>query len=132
MSNRTPTAARSQTRAGVVPVRDASGRIVAGVRPDGTLQKEISGSRHFLRYPPAIAFDLYVLDSAEVLAAGRPHAGDVEVLNTDDGRMYYSTIAEIRGKGFKVSRGHGAQIGLALGQWRTSNEPCAEQLALFA
>jgi hypothetical protein len=124
MHKRTPNAAASQTRAGVVPVK-ANGRTVAGVRGD-VLQKDIHGSRHFLKRPYlAIAFDVAVLDEAERLGATI-----AEVCDLETGKLYRASIAAVRA-GLKLDRGFGPQVALALSEWRRDAEPVAEQLALF-
>ena len=117
----------------VVKIWDSRGYVVAGVRPDGTLQKDVSGSRHFLKKPPAIAFDALVLDRAEAEGATVAEVTDVE-----NGSIYTASVATIRRDGFKIDRGYGAQIGLLLREWRRDGEPSsgaselpARQLALF-
>jgi hypothetical protein len=106
------------------PIR-AGGRIVGHVSSD-TFRKTISGSKHLLRKPAAIAFDLSTLDDAE--AAGAVFA---EVTDRETGRAWRASIAHIRRRGFDVNRGHGRQVALVLSEWRTGDEPATEQLSLF-
>jgi hypothetical protein len=93
------------------------------VRGD-TFRKRIRFSVHALRVPPALALDTQSLEDAERAGAVR-----VEVLDTESGHAYRAAISTIRARGFRVSRGFGEQIGLALSEWRADDE--AEQLSLF-
>jgi hypothetical protein len=77
-----------------------------------------------LRVPPAIAFDLSTLADAE-----RVGAQSVEVFDTESGHAYRAAISTIRARGFRVSRGFGDQLALALHEWRRDDG--AEQLSLF-
>jgi len=86
----------------------AAGRIVGRVDGD-TFKKSITGSRHFLRKPPAIAFDVSTLRDVE--DAG---ALSVEVLDRETGRKYHAPISLVLAKGFFFNRGFGEQIGLSL------------------
>ena len=71
--------------------------------------KTITGSKHLLRTPPALAFDVSTLDDAE--AAG---AVAVAVTDCETGRTYRQRIDTIRRYGFEVRRGFGRQIALPL------------------
>lgn len=72
-------------------------------------RKTIVGSKHMLRSPKAIAFELCTLDDAE--KAGATH---VSITDSETGRTYCAPIATVRRYGFPVVRGHGRQIALAL------------------
>lgn len=100
------------------PVR-AGGRVVGWVRGK-VFAKRVQASRHFLRTPPAIAFDVSSLASAELLGARA-----VEVIDTDTGRRYTASIAHICARGFPVNRGHGPQIALTLDCWTVDGKPPA-------
>ncbi len=88
------------------------GRVVATLRGD-TLYKPVHASRHFLRTPPAIAFDAVILEAAE-----RDGAVFVEVLDRDSGATYRAPMADLRAKGFPFDRGHGKQVALPLACWQ--------------
>jgi hypothetical protein len=88
--------------------------------------KQVEASRHFLYKPRAIAFDVSTLHDAEAAGATR-----VEVTDTETGRAYASTMAEIWANGFRVSRGFGEQWALPIGQWRRPGEQAVQQLSLF-
>ncbi len=117
----------------------AAGRIVGRVDGD-TFKKSITGSRHFLRKPPAIAFDVSTLRDVE--DAG---ALSVEVLDRETGRKYHAPISLVLAKGFFFNRGFGEQIGLSLryfdvtgGNVTTTRaaevmpaRPAVQQLSLF-
>ena len=64
-------------------------RIVAKVRGD-TLYKTVNSSKHFLKIPPAIAFDISTLEDAERAGAVR-----VQVKDRDTGTSYKATIKHI-------------------------------------
>ena len=74
--------------------------------------KSIYGSRHFLRRPPAIAFDVQSLADAT-------RAGAVVVVVTDmeTGTTYTSSIPYVYKAGFSINRGFGNQIALPMSKW---------------
>ncbi len=85
-----------------------SGRFVGKVDGD-TFHKSVTGSRHFLRKPPAIAFDVSTLRDAQNVGAL-----SVKVLDRETGRKYHAPISLVMAKGFYFNRGFGEQIGLSL------------------
>lgn len=88
-------------------------------------RKTITGSKHMLRDPRAIAFDRSTLDDAE--KAGATH---VSITDSETGRTYCAPIATVRRYGFPVVRGHGRQIALALDYYSIDGAtPVAEQRA---
>lgn len=78
-----------------------------------TFRKTFKGSRHMLQKPRAIANDVAVLEDAE-----RAGAVEVEERDTETGAVYSTTIATIRAHGFRVNRGYGEQIALAVNRWQ--------------
>jgi hypothetical protein len=107
---------------GSTPIR-AGGHVVGKVKGD-TFYKSVDGSRHFLRVPPAIGFDVQSLKEAE--RAGAVYA---EVEDRETHKIYRAPIQLIWEKGFKVNRGFGDQIALPLGLWQIVGVPL--QLALI-
>ena len=107
------------------PIRAANGKVVGVVRAQ-TMYKRLSRSRHFLRVPPAIAFDEVSLHEAERLGAKW-----AEVEEKEGGRLYRVSIADIWRLGFLVRRGHGEQIGLGLRHWQVGGRDAPRQLSLF-
>jgi len=102
--------------------------IYVGSKPVGTVKgdcfhKRVMASAHFLRKPPAIAFDVSTLRDAE--AAG---AKWVEVTDAESGRVYRASMATIweRGKGF--NRGFGSHWFLTLNQWNRDQSPTQGRL----
>lgn len=90
------------------------GRMIGGIVGD-VFRKHVDASKHFLRRPPAIAFD------REVLTQARAEGAQIaEVIDREGGQTYRAPIARIFGKGFSVNRGSGAQIALALNDWNRS------------
>ncbi len=112
-----------------VPIRNAAGRVVGSVRPlNGRLAllKTVNPELHMLRHPPAWANDTTVLEQAA-------RAGAELVCHQEQGsrRRWWAPLASFAEHGFRVARGHGEQVGLALAYWQLDdlNEP--EQVALF-
>jgi len=99
------------------------GRVVGRV-VDGVFYKRLRGSVHFLRRPPAIAFDISSLYDALDAEAVTVHVTDEET-----GRVYVARIADILRDGKRFNRGYGKQIFLPLSRWRHPDAP--EQLSLF-
>lgn len=85
------------------------GRKVVGRVEGDVFSKSIRGSRHMLRHPRALAFDVSTLNDAETLGALW-----VKVLDLDSKTVYRASIRRIREKGKKFSRGCGEQIFLTL------------------
>lgn len=102
----------------------ASGKPIGKVRGE-TFFKNIHGSRHFLRKPLAIAFDVETLDAAECAGASR-----VQVIDQETGVMYSAAISHIRRAGFEFDRGYGRQIALVLHGWTVTKRGGGLQLAL--
>lgn len=92
-------------------------RVVGYVCGD-VFKKTITGSKHILRTPPGIAFDVSSLDDAERMGARLAEATDRET-----GRVYRAKIDFIRSNGFSVSRGFGNQIALPLGWFSIDGQP---------
>ena len=81
---------------------------------------------HFLRKPPAIAFDITSLEQAEQAGAVK-----VQVTDSDSGIVYRSSITHICKHGKCFNRGHGDQIFLVLEGWTKSSKPRVIQLRLL-
>jgi hypothetical protein len=80
--------------------------------------KYVNGSRHFLRIPPAICFDVTSLKDAE-----RAGAVYVEVIDRETSKSYRVMIRFIWEYGFKVNGGFGDQIALRFDKWQDVNKP---------
>lgn len=104
-----------------IPIR-ANSKIIGYVERE-TFYKNLVASKHFLRVPRAIAFDVSSLNDAE-----RAGARFVEIRDAETSRVYRASIATIRAKGFRVARGFGEQIALAIELWNRDAEPLATQL----
>ena len=94
----------------------ASGRLVGKVVGD-TLIKNVRGSRHFLRTPPAIAFDEVAIKAAE--EAG---ATVIQVNDLDSGLRYRASMPYFLVRSFEVDRGFGKQLALILIDWGISKD----------
>ena len=108
-----------------IPVYLSGGQKPIGFVRGRTFCKTITGSKHILRRPPAIAFDVSSLDAAE-----RAGAVDVAVTDSETGRVYRATIADVRRYGFFVARGHGRQVALPIDRYSVDGaQPDAERPA---
>ena len=101
----------------------AGSKVIGHVR-EQTFYKTVRGSVHFLRIPPAIAFDASSLEDARKAGAVR-----VEVTDAETGRVFVADIADILRDGKPFNRGHGDQIYYPLSRWRGPDDP--RQLSLW-
>ena len=89
-----------------IPI-SAAGRHVGEVVRD-VFQKSIVGSRHILRVPPSIALSVESLELAE--GAG---AREIQIRDSETGRLYTCTVEHFRRRAFPIQRG-GFEPQLAL------------------
>lgn len=73
--------------------------------------KTVSGSRHFLRVPPAIAFD------ADTWDAYRHLFDSVQVTDRDTLAIRSLTADQFDSKRFEIDRGFGRQYAVVLDAW---------------
>lgn len=83
----------------------------------GVFHKSISGSKHILRKPRAIAFDRSTLTDAE-----RAGAVSVRVVDDETRTVYTARIDDIWRYGLPVLRGYGDQIGLEMKRWTVNGQ----------
>jgi len=102
----------------------AMGRPVGYVK-DGIFHKTIKPN-HYLRKPPAIAFDVQSLKDAERAGATWVHVRDAKT-----GVIYKASIAHIWRAGFRFNRGWGDQTGLPLSGFMRQKPGGGLQLELF-
>lgn len=98
-----------------IPIR-VNAKTIGEVRGE-TFYKNLVASKHFLRVPRAIAFDVSSLTDAE-----NADARFVQVTDIETSRVYRASIATIRAKGFRVARGFGEQIALAMEFWNRDKD----------
>tara|TARA_R100000084_G_C4547806_1_gene98660 strand:+ start:195 stop:533 length:339 start_codon:yes stop_codon:yes gene_type:complete len=91
-------------------------KVVGNVDGD-TLHKTVDSSKHFLRTPPAIAFDELALSKAKEMGATK-----IKVKDKRTGLEYHTSIVNLENRGFTFNRGFGDQIGLSLSEWSKSEE----------
>lgn len=103
--------------------RLAHGRVVGDV-----WCKSCHASRHFLRRPRAISFDVDDLAAAEARGARYVAVDDIET-----GTTWETSLATIRQRGLPVNRGHGAQVALELKHFgrRGQSDNAALQLVFW-
>jgi len=71
----------------------------------------LDASKHFLRTPPAIAFEAAVLVGVLELVVW------VVVVDRETNTVFLATPDAFCDEGFEVERGHGFQLALPLGCW---------------
>jgi hypothetical protein len=102
-----------------LPLYGPDGATVVAVITRGALTKQVDGSRHFLRVPPAIALDADAVATAE--------AQDIQaviVTDRETGNVYSTTIAELRAHGWQLERSaYGKQIAMRLSRWSVNGNP---------
>jgi hypothetical protein len=103
----------------------AGSRIVGQVYGD-TFSKTITGSKHLLRTPPAIAFDVATIDQAVRLGAVK-----VRVYDRESENVYKCSIDHLKENGFTFNRGFGEQIALVMDGWIKTRKGQPEQLSLL-
>ncbi len=88
-----------------------NGRVIGVVIGD-CFRKTITGSKHLLRRPRAIAFERSTLRDAA--AAGATCAA---ILDRETGTTYAISFETIHRHSFPVLRGHGDQVAVTLEHW---------------
>ena len=96
-----------------IPIK-INNRVIGKVE-NGVFIKNVIGSRHFLKKPPAIAFDISTLTKAS-----QHGAITVKVKDTTTDIVYTSSMNKITEKGFEFDRGYGKQIALIMKEWKTN------------
>ena len=124
MATHTSTTNLNHTRSVPLPVSIRVGRKVVGHVRHGVFSKSIVGSKHLLREPRAIAFDVSSLEDAQNAGAQM-----VRVRDTETEITYQTAISTIWKRGFQFDRGWGEQIALPLDKWSQPGQP--QQLPLF-
>jgi hypothetical protein len=105
-----------------IEIRGAEGKL-RGVIQNRTLIKEIRGSIHLLRKPPAIAID------ANMYNRWRPYFDTIEIRDTETGRVYRISAKHFDYWRWELERGYGKQYAVALSRWKVEN-PNDPQLRL--
>lgn len=88
--------------------------------------KRVKASKHFLRIPPAITFDVGSLKRAR--EAG---AKSVKIIDTESGDVFQALISTIQSFGFEYNRCHGLQIALPLRDWYKGNKAINETMTFW-
>lgn len=96
------------------------GRLIGFVDEAGEFRKVIRGSKHMLRRPRAIGYDVAILREAAQNGAARLY-----VLDYATNIEYRATMADIDEHGFDVVCGHNPQRALALDRWSIDGQPPA-------
>ena len=87
--------------------------------------KEVCGSKHKLKYPPAWAIDAEAFDK-EV----KFNATDIVVIDRETGIKYQTTVENFERHKGELDRGWGRQYFLTLSHWEIENNG-NRQLSLF-
>ena len=85
---------------------------VVGKVKGGTFNKRLTASKHFLKKPPSIAFDV-----TSLLQAKYAGAEAIEINEVETGSIYFTTMNKVFKKGIRLNRGYGNQIALTLENW---------------
>jgi len=108
----------------------ANGVPIAGVYTDSLgrkhSRKTIKGSKHLLRTPPGIAFDVSALKQADRLGVIYHVVHDQET-----GKTYCAEHHLFARHGFPVARGFNAQTGLGMQHWKEGDQPPASLFDLL-
>ena len=103
-----------------------NGRIVGVIYDGSRLVKKVK-SKHQLIRPPAWAIQSSILDYAK-----QKGVQTVEIINTDNERVYTAPMSLIYLKGGELNRGYGNQNYLPLEFWQTSKAGQPAQLSIFS
>ena len=85
---------------------------VVGVIIDDTFHKRVYASKHFLRKPPAIAFD-----KSSIEEAIKKGANKIMVHDKESKKRYRTSMSDFNEGSFEFDRGFGKQIGLSIDKW---------------
>jgi len=85
--------------------------------------KNLKGSVHFLRVPPAIAFDYDTL-----LNARKNGVFIVQITDRETNQRYLSPLNTVLERGFRINRGYGDQIALEMKYWSHTEPVLQEKL----
>ena len=87
-------------------------RFVVGHVTNDYFVKTLRSSRHFLKKPPAIAFDIQSIEQAKANGAKT-----ILIRDVDNNLYFRATIKKLNEEGFEFNRGHGNQIAMILDKW---------------
>ncbi len=98
------------------PIYAQNGKIVA--RADGDkMQKVIQGSKHFLRTPPAIAFDVFCITQAK-----RMNLKEIQVVDSETRTLYSVDMPTFLEKSLQLNSGFGEQMALTMEHWKVEKK----------
>ena len=89
--------------------------------------KKLDSRKHFLKVPPAIAFDKSSINKAE-----RYGAKMLSVYDTYKKVFYTAKIKSLRENGMNINRGFGNQIALPLQFWKKESVDEQKQMELLS
>ncbi len=92
-------------------IMGSNGKVVGTVIKD-TLHKRVNSSKHFLRQPPAIAFDAHCIVKAKKLGANK-----IMVHDKDTKKRYMASYSLFESSAFRINRGFGEQLALPISMW---------------
>ena len=88
-----------------------------------TFFKRVKASKHFLKKPPAIAFDVVSLDIAMEYGADK-----IRVLDTENDVIYSATIQDVLTNGWEINyKNFGKQVAMVKSKWDTSCRLCDQK-----
>ena len=89
--------------------------------------KKLDSRKHFLKVPPAIAFDVSSIKKAE-----RYGATILSVFDTYKKVFYTAQIKSLQENGININRGFGSQIALPLQFWKKESVDELNQMELLS
>ena len=89
--------------------------------------KKLDSRKHFLKVPPAIAFDVSSINKAE-----RYGATILSVFDTHKKVFYTAQIKSLQENGMNINRGFGSQIALPLQFWKKESGDEQNQMELLS
>ncbi|HEY3311216.1 MAG TPA: hypothetical protein VGK00_06200 [Anaerolineales bacterium] len=95
-----------------------AGRRFVGRVTGDVFSKTIEGSKHIMKDPPALFWDVQALKDAEAVGAEV-----VEVKDRESGNVYTARIATIWQKPIYKNYGYGDQVGLRLSEFTVNGKP---------
>lgn len=95
---------------------------VVGVIQGEKLMKRVDGAKHFLRVPPAIAWDAVIIERSNNRGVKL-----IMVIDKHDKKVYTTTMSKFMRYKFTLDRGFGKQYALALTHWLVNPDSKAAQ-----
>jgi hypothetical protein len=107
------------------PVFLPNGKVTGNII-DGEFIKTVCSSKHFLRKPPAIAFDESVIEEIQ-----KQNVAKLVIKDRESNHTYTLTLEAFLSKSFSLNRGFGVQLACLLKDWNVTKKQEFHQLELI-